>query len=65
MQETLQRASSSGMLMLRGNSTIVEVVGLHLARPNYLRLLRGSLRKPGQVRMAPGTECNQDTKPHP
>jgi hypothetical protein len=65
MQETLQRVSSSGMLMPGGNSKIVEVVGLHLMRPSYLRLLRGSLRKLGQVRMALGTECNQDTKPHP
>jgi hypothetical protein len=47
-----------------GNSKFVEVVVLQLTRPSYLRLLRGSLRKLAQVRMAPGTERNQDTKPH-
>ena len=62
MQETLQRVSSSGMLMSGGNSKFEEAVGLHLTRPSYLRLLKGSLRKLQQVRMAPGTECNQNTK---
>jgi hypothetical protein len=47
MQETLQGASSSGMLMQRDNSKPLEVVGLQLTRPMLSEALQ---KKPKKTR---------------